>query len=624
MKTGISIFAFFFSFFLYGQSEKKIPNPSDTLRIAALFERGWKNQDPVFSDSLATIVKREAVRNNYRHGIGLGYLLEGRSASYIGEFDRAKKSLDKAYSVFIRSGDHEKFATVLAIYGTLGLRIGDLEMAGSKSFELIRFCEIHPVPKRLALAHETVATVCQRQGNFSKAISHAKQALEINRKLDKPMAVAGVGHLPGLLYFQHGRDADAEEWFYDSMKNYRKSGDSVGVAVDYSHIGLIEKKTDYKKAIQTLEKAQLTLEESSFHHNSMYNIGSLARVYLDIFESDSLQAATGILKKTALEKADAHARKALRLSKELGDVQNEMESLNIFSRICHFRGDHEAAYAAMASYMKLYDSLYSQENKNKIAELESAQAMALKDKEIQISKLEIQSRDRQKWLFIGGIVFLVVLVAFVFWQNKNRQRTNKKLRQLNAELEAANAIKTRFFGILNHDLRSPAASVVNYLQLVENEDGIPAEDRAKYRTKIQDSAEFLLETMEDLLLWSKAQMQQFEPQFSDVFLSDILTTMHRLFPQMTFDDPGKLTIFTDEDYLKTILRNLTANATKNTDASRVPVIHWTASEANGQVLLQLTDNGKGADPNSFKALFDETVVSSTRTGLGLHLVRDLT
>ena len=71
------------------------------------------------------------------------------------------------------------------------------------------------------------------------------------------------------------------------------------------------------------------------------------------------------------------------------------------------------------------------------------------------------------------------------------------------------------------------------------------------------------------------------------------------------------------------MRNLTGNAIKVMGNIQTPTIVWKARQENGQKLLSITDNGKGADKDQFKALYDDHEVVGIKTGLGLHLIRDL-
>jgi signal transduction histidine kinase len=68
---------------------------------------------------------------------------------------------------------------------------------------------------------------------------------------------------------------------------------------------------------------------------------------------------------------------------------------------------------------------------------------------------------------------------------------------------------------------------------------------------------------------------------------------------------------------------LTGNAIKALINVHNPTIIWKTFKDNGNTILSITDNGKGATDEEFKALYDEKEVSGIKSGLGLHLIRDL-
>ena len=84
-----------------------------------------------------------------------------------------------------------------------------------------------------------------------------------------------------------------------------------------------------------------------------------------------------------------------------------------------------------------------------------------------------------------------------------------------------------------------------------------------------------------------------------------------------------ISLFTDEDYLKTIIRNLTANAINAIGNIENPRITWNVWTEKKYTYLKISDNGKGADLNHFNTLFDDTAIVGIKSGLGLHLIRDL-
>ena len=142
------------------------------------------------------------------------------------------------------------------------------------------------------------------------------------------------------------------------------------------------------------------------------------------------------------------------------------------------------------------------------------------------------------------------------------------------------------------------------------------------------SAENLLISMEDILLWSKGQMDNFEPQPKLILLNDIFEYAQNHFKsetkiQLIFENSNNISIFTDENFLKTIIRNFTGNAIKALINTENPIIVWKAWQEQSIIFLSITDNGTGANEEKFKALYNENEVIGIQSGLGLHLIRDI-
>ena len=141
-------------------------------------------------------------------------------------------------------------------------------------------------------------------------------------------------------------------------------------------------------------------------------------------------------------------------------------------------------------------------------------------------------------------------------------------------------------------------------------------------------AENLLTSMEDILLWSKGQMQNFKPELKKLSINSLFEDTQKHFEsqenvKITFENSENMQLISDENYLKTIIRNLTGNAIKALTNTQNPSIVWKACTEQGRNYLSIIDNGKGANKAQFKALYNDTEVVGIKTGLGLHLIRDL-
>jgi signal transduction histidine kinase len=362
---------------------------------------------------------------------------------------------------------------------------------------------------------------------------------------------------------------------------------------------------------------------------SLANQFNIGYTYLYMYGNLTTAAGRQFPKSKELMIAEEYFTKTLHLAKANKNKSWEMYCYSSLCSVDFAKNDIESYSKNNDKYIALKDSIFSQKNKNKIAELEVANTLDVKNKELQLNKLTLAVKEKQKWYFIGGLLSLFAIGSLLFYQSRNRKKTNEKLQLLNSELEEANKAKTRFFSILNHDLRSPVSNLVFFLQLQkESPELLDEESKKRMQEKTMSGAENLLNSMEDILQWSKSQMENFKPQPKKVFIASLFEEVKNHFSseeriRIAFENPENLHLNTDENYLKTIIRNLTGNAIKALKEIDNPSITWKAWQENQYTFLSITDNGPGASQEQFKALYDDKEVSGIKSGLGLHLIRDL-
>lgn len=298
--------------------------------------------------------------------------------------------------------------------------------------------------------------------------------------------------------------------------------------------------------------------------------------------------------------------------------------------------NYKDAMTYFEKYVAVNDSLLVESSNQNIANAEARYQNNVKKHEINSLKAQntIQRLKEEKTKSqITVLLLLLIIVAgvsgFIYLKYKERKKTNEKLERLNSELDLANQTKTRFLGILNHDLRSPLANLIQFLHF-KNDDPQLLDNQMKLKMEQMTilAAENLLTSMEDILLWSKGQMSNFEPCFEIISVDQLMKDLQNHFfsesrISMQFDYPSEMTLYTDLNFLKTIMRNLVGNAVKVLSARDLPTITLKAWQDEEKSYLSVSDNGAGAESEKFRALYDDTQVVGIKTGLGLHLVRDL-
>ena len=384
---------------------------------------------------------------------------------------------------------------------------------------------------------------------------------------------------------------------------------------------ILSNQKKWKEAENNIQKSILEAKKLGNTNKVALAITILGDLYLKIFNENQ--------DKKTLEKAKDNYTKALEIYNQINEKQSISINLKKLSDVEQKLGNIKKALEYNTKYSVYRDSIFNDKTKNTITHIEDQREIELKNRQIKINKLELEAKEKQKWFYISGIFLLVIIGSLLFHQSYNRKKNNQKLRQLNSQLEEANRIKTRFFGILNHDLRSPVANLIHFLHLQkENPEILNQETKERLQNKTISGAENLLSSMEDILLWSKGQMENFKPQPKKITVEQLFEDNKKVFSgyhHITFEyhNPENIEIFTDENYLKTILRNLTSNSINVFSTTENPTIIWKAWQEKNKTYLSITDNGPGSEKEKFRALYDETEVVGIKSGLGLHLIRDL-
>ncbi len=216
-------------------------------------------------------------------------------------------------------------------------------------------------------------------------------------------------------------------------------------------------------------------------------------------------------------------------------------------------------------------------------------------------------------------------------------RYQADLEGRNRDLEALNQQKDRFFSIIAHDLRSPFNALLGLTSLLDDSfDSFGPQEAREFISGINETANKLYALVENLLKWSRLQMNavEFEPQVLD--LTEAVERTRALLDSAARNKGIALinavpsqAVWADGDMLDTVLRNLVTNAIKFTDRDGRVTIS-ASSVRSGWCVVSVADTGVGITDADLANLFrlDRKVsaigTSGERgTGLGLLLCKDL-
>ncbi|MDH5488388.1 MAG: HAMP domain-containing histidine kinase, partial [Rhodospirillaceae bacterium] len=204
------------------------------------------------------------------------------------------------------------------------------------------------------------------------------------------------------------------------------------------------------------------------------------------------------------------------------------------------------------------------------------------------------------------------------------------------ELEKLNQEKNKFFSIIAHDLRSPFTSLLGYTSLIKQiGDELSAEEVKTYAEHIHDGASRVFKLLENLLEWSRVQMNRIETVPSSFNVFDIAARTVDVLEPVANDKQIKIDLekmdikaFADPNQVDTVIRNLVNNAIKFTDAGGKITIQTSAN--NDVATISVIDTGRGMSDEMAAKLFNlaENVTTAGTngekgTGLGLLMCKEL-
>jgi len=227
-------------------------------------------------------------------------------------------------------------------------------------------------------------------------------------------------------------------------------------------------------------------------------------------------------------------------------------------------------------------------------------------------------------------------VAVVFNDITERRRSEEALRQMAADLEEANRIKTEFLATLAHELRNPLAPLRSGLQFIRRAPNDPAAV-ARIHDIMERQLGQLVHLVDDLLDVARITRGQVALKRERIDLASVLgaaveTSMplieaarHHLdlrLPQQA------LVVDADATRLTQVVANLLNNAARYTPRGGSIVL---AAERDGRdAVIAVSDNGIGIDPARLDDVFKMfTQIGEGRRhaagglGIGLSLVRSL-
>lgn len=239
------------------------------------------------------------------------------------------------------------------------------------------------------------------------------------------------------------------------------------------------------------------------------------------------------------------------------------------------------------------------------------------------------------WFRILVAVVTISILPFIFWLRYNRQvqrsrNLEKKVEERTQALSESNRVKEKMIAIILHDLRSP----LRFLHMLadhiyEHRSQVTSATLDEMLEKFRNATQDLYTFVQDFLVWTNAQKEGFVVRQEKIILRDIVGEIVSLYePGAGIRHntvlnlvPPSVTLISDTNILKLLLRNLTDNANKYTTNGEIRI---EATQDTDTICITITDTGKSMDKQLKDAILNNTYLThNDNQGLGYKIILEL-
>lgn len=342
----------------------------------------------------------------------------------------AREALAAAQKMKWRKGEMTSIHNVGLCY----INKGAYPEALDAFFKAIHIAEELKNQERIGILTGDIGLVYTRQRKFEKALGYMNSSLSIAEKLhNKKNIIVALGNM-ALVYQLTDRYKEAIDVYLRTLTIAEEIGEVANATTALGNIGSTYARAgDYANALVYQLKALESAEASGNKHGIALNLGNVGTTY-SVIGKDTLapmpDSLVSINRSANLEKAADYLQRSIALSREIQFYECIPGFSDELASVYERQHKYKDAFEVYRSGILLKDSLYSIQNSKIIEDLETNRTLQLKDKDIQIARLEVERKRNERVFFIAGIAALLVIIGIIVYNFRRHERSRRRIKRL--------------------------------------------------------------------------------------------------------------------------------------------------------------------------------------------------
>ncbi|HWK02055.1 MAG TPA: histidine kinase [Puia sp.] len=419
---------------------------NDTSKCKILFALGnfYAADDSAAAIKYAGECRKLAEQRNWPKGLGLYYLLMAKIYRNASDNNACLQNARNAYLVLGKTDDRKNTAAALIYMGNSYRSTGFFAKSIENNLAALQIYEGLDNPHGISLCYNNIGVDYFYLLEYDKAIENYQKALALRKIEGDKFGIGSDLDNIAMVYLDLAR--------YDSADSYNQAGIKMFEAVDnkeglgriYGNRGIIMLRMHDAVSAETYTRRSLAIDEKlGFDGGISYALGFIGEIYLALAKdsSSSYRVASFMKKdkKTLLDSAAFYVENSLAPASKAADLNLLMSQHQLLAEIEECRGHYQKALASHKAYTLYKDSIFNDENKQKIASMESERLTQTKNQEIALQAAETKRQALLKNAYLLAAVTIVVFIFLFALAYNRRKRSNFENKVMEVEMKALRA-----------------------------------------------------------------------------------------------------------------------------------------------------------------------------------------